>query len=332
MTVEIGLIVGSLLILFCTAVGVAVISIAFYSFFAGRIARLAPSTRANFLFAWSTAPVWLSITLLLLVLSPSIAHALGFGIDHCHDHLHHIHLCVIHTPWLVGGMVEWTILASLVVLGLAWLTAAATRVNMTRDMLEMLYSLSRPKDDSQSVRVVLSQRHFVFTAGILRPRIFLSSRLLESISPSELETVIAHEHAHQRRWDGMRLFVADILCGLHYSPVRRRLLADLHLAVEQACDEVAAGQSGDRLQVAETILRLTRLIGSSAPCMTSVKAAFTGSDTAQRVEGLLRPPIPWRPAVSVWVSLLAAGLLMLGLASNDWWHHSTESLLDHFLD
>lgn len=328
---EIGLGVASLLILFCAAVCVVVISAVFYPVAGVWLNRLTPATRANVLFAWAIAPVWLSITLLLLVLSPSIAHTLGFGIDHCHEHGHHVHLCVVHTPWVVGSTIEWIVSGGLVALVLTWVIAAGTRLVGARAKLGLLRALSRPSTDMAATHIVSSRRHFVFTAGILRPQIFLSSALLQAVDPNEPATVIAHEHAHQRRRDGLRLFIADLFGGLHWPPIRRLILADLHLAIEQACDEVAAEQSGDRLQVAETILHLTRLIGSPTPRLASVEAAFTGSDAAVRIEGLLRPPIPQRPAVLASVSILAAGLLVLAFASSDWWHHSAETLLGYLL-
>lgn len=331
MTLEIGLLVASLLVMLCAAAGVGLLSAMLYPAAFTRLARLAPATRANVLFAWVTAPVWLSNIILLLVLSPSIAHTLGIGVDHCHDHGHHVHLCVIHTPWLVGSSIEWFVFGGLLTLAAASLVPVAARWKTARGTFRMLLSLSKPSTEVDGMRLVSSQRHFVFTAGMLRPHIFLSDTLLDAIQPRELATVVAHERAHQRRKDGLRLLLAELLGVLHLPRIRRRILADLHLAVEQACDEVAAGQSGDRLQVAETILRLTRLIGSTASPAGVAQAAFTGSDAALRVEGLLRPPIPQRPAFFASVSALAIGMLLLGLASSDWWHHGAETFLGHLL-
>ena len=330
MTLEIGLIVASLLIFSSAALIVAAVCAVLYPSVSGWLDRLPPATRANFLFTWVTAPVWLSIVLLLLVLSPSIAHSFGFGIDHCHDHDEHIHLCVIHTPWVVGSTVEWVVLGGLVALVSIWFVVAGARLESARGKLRMLLSLSRPSTVTGAMRVVPSHRQFVFTAGMLRPQIFLSGALLDAIDSNELATVVAHEHAHRHRKDGLRLFVADLFGGLHLPPIRRRMSAHLRLAVEQACDEVAAEQSGDRLQVAETILHLTRLVGSTSH-IGATEAAFTGSDAVSRIECLLRPPIPQRPAVYVWVNAFAAGLLVVGLVSSDWWHHGAETFLGYLI-
>ncbi|MDZ7752932.1 MAG: M56 family metallopeptidase [Gammaproteobacteria bacterium] len=331
MTPEIGLVVASLLILLCAGASIVVVSAVLYPAVAAWLNRMAPATRANFLFAWATVPVWLSSMLLLLVLSPSVAYLLGIGVDHCRAHDHHIHLCVIHTPWVVGGIIEWSVLGGLATLASAWLVAAGARFGKARGKLRMLLTLSTPSTDSPIARVVSSQRHFVFTAGLIRPQIFLSSALLQAVHPRAVAIVVDHEYAHQRRRDGLRLFVAGLFVGLHISSIRHRMLGDLQLAIEQACDEIAASRSGDRLQVAETILHLTRLIGSTAPPVAAVETGFTGADTASRVEGLLRPPIPQRPALFVTVSALAIGFLVLGLKSSDQWHHGAEIVLGRLL-
>lgn len=331
MTMEIGLVFSSLIILLCIGSITVMVAAVLYPALARWLERLAPATRANFLLAWAMAPVWLSITSLLLVLSPSISHWLGFGVDHCYGHGHSGHLCISHTPWVMGSIFEWALLGGLAAVASAWLIAAIARWRRARATLISLSTLSRPAKAMPGLRVVSSRRHFVFTLGLLRPRVFVTSALLDDIHPHELASVVAHEQAHQGRRDGLRLFLAETLGGWHVPAMRRRIFADLHLAIEQACDEVAASQLGDRLRVAETILRLTRLIASPVPCLGTVEPAFTGADVVPRIESLLRPPIPRHPPVLARVTVVTASTLLLGLASSDWWHHGVETLLGHLL-
>src|SRR5438094_693631 len=75
------------------------------------------------------------------------------------------------------------------------------------------------------------------TAGLSRPEVYISSYLIASLPSDMLEVVVAHERAHVRRRDGMIQFVAHISSLLHFPWARRRLLADLSLACEQACDK-----------------------------------------------------------------------------------------------
>ncbi|MDT8320191.1 MAG: hypothetical protein RQ826_06640, partial [Xanthomonadales bacterium] len=105
------------------------------------------------------------------------------------------------------------------------------------------------------------------------------------------------------------------------------MLGQLNLAVEQACDEVAAMHSGDRLGVAATIVKVSQLGAAEERASFSASPAFTGADAAVRVNGLLQPPIPARRSIAVAALICGMLLTMAGLATSEWWHHSAESLL-----
>ena len=85
---EIGLVVSSLIFLLYMGASIVLVAAVLCPAMARWLEGLAPATRANFLLAWAPAPVRLSLTSLLLVLSPSISHWLGFAMDHCDDHGH----------------------------------------------------------------------------------------------------------------------------------------------------------------------------------------------------------------------------------------------------
>jgi beta-lactamase regulating signal transducer with metallopeptidase domain len=106
--------------------------------------------------------------------------------------------------------------------------------------------------------------------------------------------------------------------------VRRRLLRELAIASEQACDAEAGRRIGDRLRVAEAILAVERILAAAPPARAGL-AGFEGTSVAQRVEALLaaEPPAPGRARFRI----AAAGALALGLAFADPLHHATE----HFL-
>lgn len=153
------------------------------------------------------------------------------------------------------------------------------------------------------------------------------SSLLTKVSSSELEVVVRHEQAHRRRRDALGALIAELLSRLHLPPIRRRLLADLHLASEQACDELAARDPGERLFVAETILRIVRLSAGRPPVRDTLLPTVIGSDIEERIDALLRhAPTPnGRPCLAS----LIGGSLLAGFACtfSDWLHHAVESAL-----
>ena len=97
------------------------------------------------------------------------------------------------------------------------------------------------------------------------------------------------------------------------------------LATEQACDEAAAARSGDRLLVAETILKISRMLrGTTMPC--AMTPSVTGADAVLRVECLLRPAVLTDTRTKSRVVYLSAVAVAAGLLSSDWWHHRIETL------
>lgn len=201
------------------------------------------------------------------------------------------------------------------------------RLGRVRRVVRTLRTAQIPDPVHRSYGVVDSRIAFALTAGLVRQAIYLSSRLIGELSPAELAVVVDHEQTHCRRRDALRLFTADLLSRLHLPPVRRRLLADLHLASEQACDEQAALAAGDRLYVAETILEVVRLSANTRPASDTLLPTITGSDVQTRVEALLHPvstPSVW-PRFS---AALGAGLLAIfSYAYDDGLHHAVESVL-----
>lgn len=327
MSLELGLVAASAMIFLIATASASLLSSATFPFAISRMCRLNPAARANFLLAWSSLPLLAGALVVCFTLAPSIAHSLGFGLDHCHTHGHHAHLCLVHTALFSGSTPERLLLGAIGLSLLAWVTVVGTRLRRQRQVREMLLALSSASNVEPYHCLVRSRRPFAITAGWLKPAILVSSRLFDDLKPAEVSTVLAHEQAHQRRRDGLRLLAAEIVSKLHWPTTRRRILRQLSLAIEQVCDEVAARHSGDRLGVAATIIKLSRLGAAEGHAAFSTSPAFTGADTAYRVEGLLQPPLAARPQIAIAALVLGALLTIAGLATSDWWHHSAESLL-----
>jgi hypothetical protein len=107
---------------------------------------------------------------------------------------------------------------------------------------------------------------------------------------------------------------------------RAQLLGALELAAEQSCDEVAASRVGDRLLVAEVILRVERLMQAPASRLAPVAVGFGGDSVPQRVSALLEAP---KRTGNVLVLGLGFAVMLCGvLAASEPLHHLTESLLE----
>jgi hypothetical protein len=292
-----------------------------YPWLRSRARRLAPEARVRLLAALCAAPLALPALALSLCLLPSLLAALGLHADHCPRHAEHLHLCVTHRPPPLP--LPWSLAAGLgavpAVGALALGAVFAGRSRRLRRSLERMASGALRGD----VRLVEASLPLCVTAGLLRPRIFVSERFAAALPQAQLEVALEHECAHVRRRDGLRKLAAAALSWPHLPALRRRLLGDLSLACEQACDARAARCCGDRLRVAEAILAAERLAGGAAP---GEGCAFGGSTLPERVLQLLdaEPPPPLgRLARRVWLGVAAAAALALA----DPLHHLAEHAL-----
>lgn len=332
MTADIGTIASALLVFTGSALLAALLIALLFPVMTRWIRGLPPATRAAFLLTFACAPALGGLALLILTLSPSLSHLLGLGTDHCQVHGHHAHFCLVHAPLLAGTDLERLILCAFGIVILFLGATVAIRFKRLQCVLRALLTARVRESTRNPYRVVDSPTAFALTAGLVRPEIYLSTRLLSQLSPAQLKVVLDHERTHCRRRDALRMFIAEFLSRLHLPPVRRRLLADLHLASEQACDEQAALSVRDRLRVAETILRVVRLSAGGRRSSDILLPTVTGSDVQARVYALLRPaPTPsGRPrlAALLGISLLCA----FGFVHAEGLHHAVESAIHLLID
>jgi Zn-dependent protease with chaperone function len=288
---------------------------------------LPPAAEAGLLQAFAGAPAFAGLALVALALSPSLAHLIGVGTDHCHAHGHHAHFCVTHAPWWTGSGVDWLVLLLAALAVVAFAGDLPRRLWQVRGVARALEALQLPSSVPRSWCVVDMDDPLALTAGLTRPRIYLSKRLLDSLAPAELAAVIGHEQAHRRRRDAVRQLAAEVLTRLHLAPIRRRLLADLSLACERACDEEAALGSNGRLCVAATLIKVARLNAGRQQPIDTLLSTITGADLEARIEALLQPAAERR--VAPW-SLIIPGagvILAFGFIYSDRLHHGVESVL-----
>ena len=84
-----------------------------------------------------------------------------------------------------------------------------------------------------------------FCAGLLRPRIHLSTGAVSTLSAEELDAVLAHEAHHARVRDPLRVFVVRVVSdALFFLPAARKLAERYADLAELAADSAAIRQRG----------------------------------------------------------------------------------------
>lgn len=282
-----GLLQAALLAAACFAFVISLASAAAFHLTRPYLLTLQPGRRAKLLLGWTALPVAGVLAFLTLIFMPTLLGLTGLLADHCHLHPDHPHLCFVHPPQLDGGAMLIAVLVVLVVAIAIGVTAWVVECWRTARAVGVLANLSE-HEETLDMHVVATDAPLAFVAGLGSPRLFVSRHLIAHLTEAQLTIVIAHERAHARRRDALCQLIASVLSRLHLPTCRRQLLADLALAAEQACDEHAVAQSGDRLAVAEAIISVEKLFArwQHNPGLLAV-SHFNGSNVAQRVQSLL---------------------------------------------
>jgi hypothetical protein len=285
------------------------------------LGRLDPRQRFRALLFIGLSPLLVGVGVAAATLLPSLGGVLWPGLDHCPDHhAGHDHLCLVHAPGPLG-LEAWLLLGGLLAfIGPAAAHRMATLLRASSRARELVASGS----DDGGVRVIENDVPFAATVGVIAPRVVLSRGLLDTLSEEHLKAVLAHERAHVRRCDPLLKVLASIVSVPWLPKARRALLADLELAAEQACDDEAAEELGDRLRVAQAILAMERLLTGLTSPHRAVTTAFDNAPAVERVELLLDERKPSSPIRFDILCVLFTAIALLSASSL---HHTAESLL-----
>jgi Zn-dependent protease with chaperone function len=236
--------------------------------------------------------------LIVLSTSPVFGHHVAARADAMlagHDHILNLCLIALHHILAPVHFVSHALL--LVGVGYAlWDRArAAFRLARTLGALESRQATTGEPMGRAALRVGLEPSRLLivqglpnpaFTAGFWRPHVYVTAALPEVLDAAQLDSVLAHELAHVRRRDPLRLSLLRFLaCTLFYIPALRRLADDLSDEAEIDADDRAASR-GSALTLASAILALAEW--AAAHRDVSMAPAAVGFQTFQRVDLLER--------------------------------------------
>lgn len=121
-------------------------------------------------------------------------------------------------------------------------------------------------------------------AGIVRPRVLLTSVAESMLTASELQTALNHEVAHVRRRDNLK----KLLLRFVAFPGMAGLEAAWIEATEMAADDDAVANSAEALDLAAALIKLSRLASATRPVdLTAALVHGSASIMHARVERLV---------------------------------------------
>jgi uncharacterized protein (TIGR03435 family) len=130
--------------------------------------------------------------------------------------------------------------------------------------------------------------------GWLKPVVLLPVAVLASLSPGQVQAILAHELAHVRRHDFMVNLLQTIAeTLLFYHPAVWWLSARIRIEREHCCDDIAVEVCGDPFGYAEALTTIASLarVPSGATPSRSLAVAATGGSLLHRVRRLLHLPV-----------------------------------------
>lgn len=194
------------------------------------------------------------------------------------------------------------------------------------------------RDGETSTPYLLSDEIGVpLTTGILRPAILIPTALARSLTPAELEDVLAHEAQHIRARDTLLNTLQAIVAALWwFHPLVHLLTSRARALREERCDDaLLARGTCTRAHYARTLLQAATFVSGKAPAGAAAIAESPHSllQRIRRISDGRFTPSARLGATAVLLVLITALLLLPGLrisASNRFaFDHATRHALHH---
>lgn len=229
-------------------------------------------------------------------------------------------------------------LGALILVMTAWRTIVALRATGWIGRTWLRHS-RRGAADAGGVPIyhVTHPSPIVSLVGVFRPRVFVSTTVLQALTEPELEASIAHELAHCEAGDNFkRVLVACSPDVLLLAGVGRRVEDQWRAALEFAADARAVGDDRQRaLDLVSALVKVARLAPVRRPSLVAARSDFyDGALLSARIGRLLDPDGAARSSLAVlpmWpVSLAGLALAAVLLPSHTVWlvvHLATEGLV-----
>ncbi|MBI4819650.1 MAG: M56 family metallopeptidase [Deltaproteobacteria bacterium] len=287
------------------------------------LGRVLPSAawRADAAFVLGTMPAVLSVIGTAAAAAPPISSALGYGVDHCPTHGHHLHLCLVHSSASLapaGALLScWLLLRTL---------SLARRLVATSRDLGALQRLGERSSKSLVICVPGSPR-ICHAVGFVRGRILLSTSLARALPPHHLACALAHERAHLRRRDPLTSLLLSVAGLVQLPGVSGALARAFRVAAEEACDDFAAREVGDPVRVAEALVAVAEL-QRAQPGFDEAVHAFGEHALERRIRRLLHGRGRAGRARGLALAMLASGACaLLATRHTSALHHLVETAL-----
>jgi beta-lactamase regulating signal transducer with metallopeptidase domain/peptidoglycan/xylan/chitin deacetylase (PgdA/CDA1 family) len=220
--------------------------------------------------------------------------------------------------WIIG-----IALFSLRLFGGLWTLGRYKRSGATPEDGEwqtLLAALAKTLKVDRSVTLVRSDLLATpIAVGIIKPMIIIPTSVFLQMPPAQLETIIAHELIHIRRYDCLiNAFQSFAEIVLFYHPAVWWISAEIRREREYSADAAVLKVASDRLAYATALADLEELRHSAGMTVPSNAMAANGGRLMQRITRILNKKTEISRASSAWSAGMAfavISILLLALFS-----------------
>jgi Zn-dependent protease with chaperone function len=146
-------------------------------------------------------------------------------------------------------------------------------------------------ENGYRVQVVDIAQPLIGVIGGWRPQVVTAECIISACSPDEFRQVVAHEAAHLRARDNLKLLLL-LACpdALAWTPLGTALAERWRTEAEFAADQHASGNDRKRrIELASALVKVARLSGAGVATRNALTMAVALDDVEGRVRQLLSP-------------------------------------------
>ncbi|WP_261303175.1 M56 family metallopeptidase [Paenibacillus andongensis] len=163
-------------------------------------------------------------------------------------------------------------------------------------------------------QIISYKAPIAMTIGLWKPRMILSSGLMDMLDPNELRAVIEHEKCHMRHRDPLAIFLLSMISkSMWYIPIFAWMADKYPIMIELRADKFAIAQMEQSTHLGSALLKLLKQ--APTPHVSLSHASFAEISMNVRIMHILDPQrkisFKW-PHVRLLISLLTI-ILLVGL-------------------
>ena len=197
----------------------------------------------------------------------------------------------------------------------AWLVLLGLGVRRAQADAERLSDVSRPIGlAGADVRLLDASQPTAFVSGLLRPQIYLSRSLIDTLDADELRGVLLHEQHHRRTRAPLRALALESWQRLlDWLPPARRALAARLASLEIEADAAAVARGTAPATLASALLKCEAHLPGALSAFAAAPEiridALVAWGRQQRVDRHLSIPVEWVAPASAAIALWACHVI-----------------------